>query len=514
MLSFIKKIDQNLLKNKPAFWSTRLIYVAFFSVITLAVVAVISRLILPHPLADEDMVTPTVFVSLLCGIGIIIWLVYLLRFNVFKKFATKSSGQFVGQFVIYFLSFLLMISPAFVPTFVEWLVANNKYPDVTIANDVNFVNDAITRLEAKDLKKAFSCAYYKVDSSLDRRVSELSEGYDEEVVEQSIGEVVSNDGSEALPQKSKNDSNIYRISSRLLKEKQLSDDSIEQIGPNFYKRYNYPSCNHLNPYNGSLNFENKLLTSKELVNKYLWKIVPVKDTIALQQQVLAVLKKYAYNDKNMSNFNNVDYGKKDQFDVMESVSLQQKYRIDEVADEISNVLSKKTHYDKKNLPIVFRIAFYIAFVLALLLLIFRHTTVKTFFLSILSAIILMILTGVIIALSRAEGLHALAFGLVYYVIFGAMAISIFAAKKQGYAQGIALNLTTFFLPFLPLLVLFFLGEYYQKLYGYKHYYDTYIGKNFDFLTHIAEIAGIVLALISMHLLLRKLYRRWYALPVD
>ena len=85
MPGFLKRADQKLLLNKPGIWSTRTHLVVYYGILFLFVLTVICFL---EPNDPRDYSTAGAwigFVSIISGIGFIIWMIYLLRFNVFKK---------------------------------------------------------------------------------------------------------------------------------------------------------------------------------------------------------------------------------------------------------------------------------------------------------------------------------------------------------------------------------------------------------------------------------------------
>ena len=79
MPGFLKRAEQKLLLNKPGIWSTRVHLVVYYSVLFLLVLAALCFL---EPNDPRDYSTTEVwtgFVTIISGIGIIVWMIYLLR---------------------------------------------------------------------------------------------------------------------------------------------------------------------------------------------------------------------------------------------------------------------------------------------------------------------------------------------------------------------------------------------------------------------------------------------------
>jgi len=141
---------------------------------------------------------------------------------------------------------------------------------------------------------------------------------------------------------------------------------------------------------------------------------------------------------------------------------------------------------------------------------FRHSTAKTFFLSLLSAIVLLILTSLVLAFTGwdEEGVYnSLIF---YFVVALGLSIGIFFSDKRQVATGIALNLFLWLLPFVPLCIV---ASYYERLrrLDYERYYERYDAMKLQHLFY-AEVIGIVLLVVMIGTYVHKAYRRWYASP--
>jgi multisubunit Na+/H+ antiporter MnhG subunit len=151
----------------------------------------------------------------------------------------------------------------------------------------------------------------------------------------------------------------------------------------------------------------------------------------------------------------------------------------------------------------------------MLIFIFRHTTIKTFFLSVLAGVLLTIISGLILVFNHSnEETTLLSFMILYYVIFAILALSILKINSRQAIQGIGLNLFLFMTPFIPLIFLaLYKASRYRDLYNQEEYFfDDPEKKALYFL--IAEITGSVILLILIQPLFKKLYRKWYSAPEE
>jgi hypothetical protein len=150
-------------------------------------------------------------------------------------------------------------------------------------------------------------------------------------------------------------------------------------------------------------------------------------------------------------------------------------------------------------------------VIALLLFIFRHSTVRTFFLSLLSLVILFIISSLITSFTGGAAIAFFTWCFFYFLLFSGLSALVFSNKVRSIVTGISINLWMLLVPFIPLLVT---GYYYE----HKREHDiikniielNYAEMNRNML--IAEIAGPVIFCVLLFTYIHKLYKTWYALP--
>ncbi|HUP14398.1 MAG TPA: hypothetical protein VM187_19380, partial [Niastella sp.] len=124
MPGFLKRAEQKLLLNKPGIWSTRAHLVVYYGVLFLLV---LTALCFFEPNDPRDYSTTEAwiaFVSIISGVALIIWLIYLLRFNVFKKYGNIHPLHGLVTFLLYFIATGILVSFSYVHPIVESVRAN------------------------------------------------------------------------------------------------------------------------------------------------------------------------------------------------------------------------------------------------------------------------------------------------------------------------------------------------------------------------------------------------------
>jgi hypothetical protein len=157
------------------------------------------------------------------------------------------------------------------------------------------------------------------------------------------------------------------------------------------------------------------------------------------------------------------------------------------------------------------VVYYVTLSITLLIFVFRHSTVRTFFLTLLSGALLTILTALIFAFSHFEDATGFAWMLAYTLLFFIGTLAAWQNKKRKLVTGIMINLFVFIILILPLLIV---GWCYA-LNKPRFYEDPPIDRaawHLYFL--LAEVGGGILLLVLLATYIGKLYRRWYSLPED
>jgi hypothetical protein len=82
-------------------------------------------------------------------------MIYLLRFNVFKRYGIWKITDTLKTFAFYFLITLIIVSWSFIPPIVESVRANIAYSSNELAKDINEMNIKICQLESDNISTKF-----------------------------------------------------------------------------------------------------------------------------------------------------------------------------------------------------------------------------------------------------------------------------------------------------------------------------------------------------------------------
>ncbi|MEJ7627507.1 MAG: hypothetical protein WKF35_11630 [Ferruginibacter sp.] len=482
---FIQKLDEKLLRNKPVTWSARTHLVIYFASIFIFLLALLCFFSFTEAKSFSNIETWAGFTALISFIGFIIWLIFLLRFNVFKRFGRWFEWDGLKTFGLYFINISLMVGATFVPAAIESFNANKQFSNEEIVKDINELNVNAVKLEYNQLPLE-----WKADTFLLR---DKMPSYEVPV-----------DNPESVTIARSGNSRYYYMDTVIMRDKLAGADSVIRLSDSLYVFYKCPEYTFTTSYNADAYTPLKQLTSKDIYYREIRNFKPV-DRQPLIDRMNQLKEKYAvkryYESESYTDMQDKTYDFK----------IRSKYSLISINNGIENIVRKKYRW-KESTGWQFRFFFYTTLFFTLLVFIFRHTTARTFFLSLLSVVILMILTALfgVIFNYRETGLFSLM--LFYYIVLAIITLTIKWAKKRNVIQGIALNIVLFFTPFLPLFLtaMYFefrrVNSYADPDYStYQDTYPWYLG---------AEIGGFILFLILLQPVFRRLYRKWYALPED
>lgn len=293
------------------------------------------------------------------------------------------------------------------------------------------------------------------------------------------------------------------IDTTQLREKIEKGDSLIKLNDTLYSVFTVPEFMFLNPYNINEQTGLILLKSKQLYLKAR-QMRQSANSVNLTREITRIVKKYTYKDV-------VDYSYDDaenEYAKDFHKHFRNKYDIPKIDQEINNVAERKSRWSSSKLPALFRSFFYFAFAITLLVFTFRHSTVRTYFISLLAAFILYLLTFLIGLLFNQS------VGFYFIWVFFCFAASIIAAtfvfqnKQRVFVTGIGINIFVMMVAFMPMTLVGYINAI-----GKHQYADGRYKPMFDYYVH-AEILGIVGFLILLPTYIYRLYRKWYALPED
>jgi hypothetical protein len=508
--AFVNRLDEYLLLNKPDTWSTRAHLVVYYGLLFLIALTAICFLAPTDARERTTVYIWIVLVSILSLIGFIIWMIYLLRFNVFKRFGIVTMGDRLKHFMLYFLCVGVMVLAAYVPPYVETVRANQQWDQREITEDMNYMNLSICNLAYDSLPRKWRRELVVVRDTIDRRSTYPGVATADEPVA-AIDTSVAYD--EDAPYRRK-DSTFLLIDTAELRGKLAGADSLIKLTDSTYAFYEPPSYTFISAYNIAFDTTAKLLNSADIYYRVI-EHHKRPDEKKLRDSLRILARKY-----------DPDFGRREDEYNDEPIEVHGRYNINDYESAISkayscyainrsinNICEKKYRWQSGFLPEILRIFYYTTLVLTLLLFTFRHTTVKTFFLSLLTGILLLIVTSLFGAFFSIGSFTAEILMVSYYGLFFLLSLLAVNSKTRRWVSGISLNLTVWLTPFIPPIVV---SMYYEIIrVGYDRYYDVRYYTRFENEQRYyfyAEIIGFVVLLVLIETLFKFLYRKWYAAP--
>lgn len=493
---FLEKFDKKLLLQKPLVWSARTHLVLWYSFLLIAVVALFSYFE-PHDLRDNSNTGYWItFLCILAFVSLIIWLIFLLRFNVFKRFGNIKRMDSLTSFCLYFLAIGCFIFLPFVHPIIESIKANSNYSDKEIIRDINDFNTKISLLEYDSLPHQWNSDTFLIVNKI-----ENINNYDNAVITK--------------------DGNLkYRtIDTAEFKTKLSSYDSIQKISDSIFVFFDcYDYC-FVKPYYSSSFGIDSLLFSKEKIFDLAIKNYQKPNVELTKKDINKIIEKYYYSDYGIKYFDE-EVGvepMKNNINTTHKVTLNDKYKMYNIQQSIEHILEKKHRFAINEIPFFLRLFFYPTFILTLFVFIFRHSTTKTFFLTLLSLVLISIISGLFIAFSHSyNGINPV----YYYYIFWWIVATILSIislnnRTRNIFSGIAINLFTLSIAFIPIILINLYYDWLSSQYDSLHWQDYVKSTAYQIRSIVllcAEIGGTLLLIILLPTVIYNLYRKWYALP--
>lgn len=505
---FLKQLDEKLLKNKPELYSTRLLWVAYYGLLTIATLALVFWALPNDPRSHSPVASWVGITIIICLLALVFWLIYLLRFNVFKRFGNITAFGRLSVFASFFACCFIIVFFAYVPPIVETAKANLAYKENELVDDINFINRSICLLERDSLDKAWTIDTFFVTTS----PTDFTQNDSLEVRKSYVDEdnEINYYSEYKTPYGLLDDENI--ISWEGLEEKKIKSDSIVQLKDSLFVFFYCPDYKFVESVS-EYRIEDKLDSNKYLFHNF----VNSKNSInreSLQIALVPKLKKYSLEDgEEIYGFNlkKVDYVRND---TTYLGRLKRRYITETIENNIQNIANRKYRWDS-GMDDMVRVIFYFTFSIAILIFIFRHSTTKTFFVSLLIGILLTILTATIIAFMRVgkeSSVLWFIFGYIFlFTVFGAL---VFQANVRKIVHGIALNLFTLSIYWLPLLLVAIAYESFIYQPAYDSPLRFIYERNKEIAFNIAEFACPILFCILLVTFIHKAYKKWFALAEE
>jgi hypothetical protein len=479
---FVNQLDQKLLINKPSTWSTRIHLVAYYTLAFILLMFLLGFAIPSDPREEGSLGSWITLVSIISSLGLIIWIIYLLRFNVFKRFGKQGRFNGLQTFLLYFLCAGLFVAIPFVPSMIEAIKAHQKYRYDEIASDINNINLKLLRIErdSLDLNWERSTLVYDPNRSIPDELEYSETG----------GRIsATND--------------TARFYSEI-----ANADSVKKINDTAYILYKCPEFVFANNWQLDDNSKVQLLSSVDLFHQVLENYKAPTDRKALEKELQGLIDKYRI--RYVSNYLYNDYQTEDR-----RARVYSRRDISTLNACVSNVVDKMNRWNESNQKDFLMIFYYITLSITLLLFAFRHSTARTFFLTLLAGTLILILTGLFFSMvSFGSEIVPLIVVLLYFGLFAAVAFSIVSSKVRTAFQGISLNLMLALTPFIPVtitgLVYAAIREYYTEEHDYYSRYQE-LTRHRELHFSLSQVVGFVLLLILIEPVFKRLYRKWFAL---
>jgi hypothetical protein len=477
---FLKKLDHKLLLNNPVLWTSRAHLVSWLGILSIAFLSLVFFTIPNDPRNESIVYLPTFFILIASVVGIIIWLIYLLRFNVFKRFGAYTWKSMLVSFLLMFVSLGWFVLFPFLPSAIETYRADQAFTSKELVLETERMNFLISELIYDSLILDFSGDTLLVSDSLIQVENDKNTYEIENYLQESL--------------------NI--CTQEYLRRRIADYDSIVSIGNNYYVLLTAPNYRFLNVNRAQNYFPTQELNNLEFYNLIHRKFN--KDSLGKWKSEFDILRnKYAADeDYYMNKTYYYDNGGSTYLDLLGVRSIE---------EGLGNISFRKYLWRDESLEVFFRIWFYCTLGLTLLIFVFRHSTTKIFFLSLFVSVLLVMISGLLGAFLSLEEFGVYYLMLFYILLFFIFTCTIFNSKRKSKIQGIALNLFSLVVAFIPLLIVSIYNEIISNRYRDSPIYPIYYA-DFDIRIQIAELVGILLLMVVIPTFIYKSYRKWYALP--
>lgn len=526
--AFINRIDKWLLLNYPTIWATRIHLFLWYALIGYALIYATFFILPDDPRTRSYVELRMVITGLLSGLAIILWMIYLLRFNTFKRYGQPNALVPGLQFLLFFLMFSLAGFTILIPPLAEKHNADSAFTTDELVNDVNNANYLINVLEHENnpVNIVPDTVLFVKTQDLADSLYRLNQFYiDMEQKRMEAEELLLNNDSssaELFDTTSFPKSRMVRWEPDSLRQSIITGrDTVTLIGDSGVVLYTWENIIYVN-HDESPNYsETRAMTELDLYNTiYKYKrLIPKEKAIS---EYTRIANKYltepfvysAMHDSDMYHALHDDVRADYYMSPYHVISYC--YLYSEIENSVDDIESRKYWFEGRgHLSAVVLSVLYVSMILSLLLLAFRHSTLRTFAVTLLAGVVIAIINGVILAFFRASEtkvLLAIA-GWILGLLVAAFTIS--TSRVRSLWKGIAMQLSLYGIYFLPLL---FIGAYYKYLhhvygYGFKDEY-RYLYVNEDLHYEMAQYGGAALLLAALFIVYGRLFRIWYSQPEE
>jgi hypothetical protein len=491
-LPVLNKLDNWLLLNKPETWSARTHLVIYYGGLFMLALAAICFVFPDDARSASGAANWALFTSIITLLATVLWVIYLLRFNVFKRFGNTSATNRLVTFVMYFIAAGIITLISFVEPAVETVKANMAYGDEELVNDINSINLKITQLEYDSLDNVWGRDTFHIVNEIPGRARETNDG--------DMAETTTDTAIPVLVDGHKRP--LRLLDTAELRMKLRTADSTEKINDSVYVFLSCPDYTWIHEFGADRYTDAQVMSDRNIYDSIVMNYQ--KPHAGIQRELAALIDKYYYE-----HYNPYYYTDTPVTGYVNSIPV--KYSTDKVSRSFSHIVDRKYRWCGTSGQILFRVFFYITLCVTLLVFIFRHTTVRTFFYTLLAGTIITILTALIMAFTRwyEHGSFFFMLLLFYFVAFAAVTATAWTTATRKVITGIAINFFVLMAAFVPLLVTALHDAWEDE--KYRGVPSPHPAPEYWNLAY-AEVIGVVLLLVLLPTYIHRLYRRWYALP--
>lgn len=137
---FITRLDDYLLKNRPDTWTTRVHLVIYYTLLYSLVLSLMCFLVPDNPLRESYIGFWITSQTVLVIVAIILWIVYLVRFNAFKNYGITYGGDRLKTYFTYFIVIIFMTGTVLIPPVIETAKTMIHYSPKQIVEDMDKMN--------------------------------------------------------------------------------------------------------------------------------------------------------------------------------------------------------------------------------------------------------------------------------------------------------------------------------------------------------------------------------------
>jgi hypothetical protein len=497
----LNRLDQWLLKNYPDIWSARTHLVLWFMLLLYVFIAAFSLLISDDPRTRSEMEYWCFAAGLLSFVGMVLWFIFLFRFNVFKRFGNLVTGDRLRTFMQYYITFVVMAIIVFVPLWVDQAKTKVIYSDEEIIRDVNKMNYYYNVAERGS---------FKVISDPDTVL--LSTAAPRELRALGLYQYIDSLNDNYYPSR-------FRMFKRLEMENQIaSADSSRKLGNVGYIFYSIANLVFIGTGRAE-DYSGQYIKSKRDLYDTVYNRVPEISQAEALKRAGEIAAKYKDPEDDYYYYNQMssDEAAIDYYDDPQAF-MNVKHRAEAIDSGIYHITSRMHPFGYSNTWAVFLFVFYLALGLTIILFGFRHMTVRTFFFTLLAGIVITIITALFFAMLRGNEFTVFAVVyLLYFVTFFALSYTIPYSKVRSLVKGIALNFSMLMIMPVPVIIVGMYYEIAEKRYYATHSYEEIIYPIFperDFVYGLSQAAGAALLLVMVMFYFSKRYKQWYAQPEE